>query len=256
MKISKHNRCKSNKIGSVKHFIVFLTGLLFSINVFAITNDFSTMIAPKSETIVLGGKINLEGVEKDLSIELSGVDQPAKIKIDDKTYPATLRYVVDAGLESRDYPPSGWYGWHLTEGSFMDPKLRTVDGKLRNLDAGLGSLDEKIKEALDYFSKYNSYLYSRHVVNRKTLVVQLNSNGIGFEPISGLKSSERFPDVKVVKVKYPEELPFTGIALDSEKALSRCDDDRPFTAIAVDDDLISVNANIGQRRSCFILKPL
>ena len=240
MKFSKYDRFKNTKTDSIKYFIIFLTGLLFSINVFAITNDYPAMVAPKPETMVLGGKINLEGVEKDLSIEISEVDQPAKIKIGDKTYPATLRYVVDARLESED-PPFGWHGW--------------LPAERRNLSTELLHMDAKLEEAFDYLSKYDSYLHSRRVVNRKILVVQLNSNGIGFETISGLNTAERFPDVKVVKVKYPEELPFTAIALDSEKATSRCNDDEPFTAIAVDDDLTPVKTNIGQRGACFTLKP-
>ena len=95
----------------MKYFIIILTGLLFSVSVFAITNDYSAMTSPKPETVVLGGKINLEGVEKDLSIEISGVDQPAKIKVGDKTYPATLRQVMVAELKSSLYPPiGGWSG--------------------------------------------------------------------------------------------------------------------------------------------------
>ncbi len=229
----------------MKCFIIILTGLL-SVSVFAITNDYPAMTSPKPETIVLGSRITLEGEQKDLSIEISGVDQPAKIKVGDKTYPATLKYVVDAGLESWDYPPSGWYGWHLEERPAEDVKIKDIDEELRSMGA-------KLKEAFDYLSKFDSHLSGHYVVNKKILVVQLNNSGIEFLPIG----DERYPNVGEVKIKYPEELPFTGIALDSEKAQSRCDNDKPFNAIAVDDNLSSIGKfvdDLGQRGSCFILE--
>ena len=119
---------------------------------------------------------------------------------------------------------------------------------------GTSVKDKELKETFNYLYGYNSYLHNRYVQNRKILVVQLNNSGIEFLPIS----NERYPNVGEVKVKYPEELPFTGIALDSEKAQSRCDNDKPFNAIAVDDNLSSVgrdlSGNLSQRGSCFILE--
>ncbi len=188
------------------------------------------MISSKPETVVLGSKINLEGEEKDLFIKISGVDQPAKIKIGDKVYPATLRQVMVAEHEPSSTSP---FRWDLAENP---------------------STDAELKQTFDYFHSYISYLHGRYIKTRKILVVQLNSSGVEFLPISGKTAAERYPDAGEVKIKYPEELPFTGIALDSNKARGICDDDKPFNAIAVDDNLLSVGADVGQGGSCFILE--
>lgn len=154
-------------------------------------------------------------------ITVSEVDHPAKILIDGKNYAATLKEVTEIKQQELIEIPQEFSTSHHNE----PPQLVAPP---------------------DY----------GELVKNKTLVVQLNGTLI-FGEISGARS-EHYPNPQGLKIKYPSELPFTGISLDAKKAADHCDDNQPYNAIAVDKNLSPVDTKIdlGLTGPCFILKPL
>ena len=190
--------------------MMIIMGVLFVAGAFADPEkiEFSYRSVPgaddSDQSMTLHSKITIEGEEKDMTITISGVDQPAEIKIGERIYMATLKQVMDS---------------RLVFNTNNSPRLRQR-----------GVLVVQIKGVLDWGS-------------------------------IGLRHREdRYPEAKEVKLRYPEELPFTGIVLDAKKATSHCDDDEPFNAVVVDDNLLTVTNFSGvdhiYREHCLILQKL
>ena len=182
--------------------MMIIMGVLFVPGAFADPEklDFSYGGVPgvddSDQSMTLYSKITIAGEEKDMTITISGVDQPAEIKVGEKFYAATLKQVMD---------------FYLSYDSSNEPRL----------------------------------------AQRRVLVVQING-ALDWSDIN--HKNDRYPKAKEVKLSYPEELPFTGIVLDADRTWDSCDDDKPFNALTVNDDVSDFSGvdNI-YREHCLIL---
>ena len=124
-------------------------------------------------------------------------------------------------------------------------RISEID-KPAEIQIGEEVYEATLKQFMDSYLAYHGN--TPYVKQKKIWVVQLK--GMIDIPVAG------DTDPQVIKIKHPN-LPFTGIALDTEKAQKRCDNDHPFNAIAVDDNLLpatDLQAELGFRGPCFILK--